>query len=306
MPVRNLGYACVNMTLGDIKPASKRVFTDRTLRMDGFSLRRVSELALKNAKDLVRVMEWNAENGIRFFRVGSGILPFGDHPTLGYAVSELDDHETIASVMGRAGKIARENNIRLSMHPGPYTCLASPSDDVVAKSIKCLVMHSVIGDLLGMGCDFPINIHMGGTYGDKPAAAARWIAAYESLAPDVRCRITLENDDKTSMWSIHDLMSVHEGCGVPLVIDIHHHNLHDGGRSLADAASMAFSTWDGDRIPKVHYSEPRSSDIPQAHADWVDREIPSLCEHRIYDVMIEAKQKERALLRYLNGRRPRA
>ena len=83
MPARYFGYACVNMTLGEVKPASKRVFTDRTLRMDGFSLRRASELALKNAKDLVRVMEWNAEHGIRFFRVGSGIFPFMDHPTLG-------------------------------------------------------------------------------------------------------------------------------------------------------------------------------------------------------------------------------
>lgn len=299
MPIRSLGYACVNMTLGEIKPASKRVFTDRTLRMDGFSHRRASELALKNAKDLVRVMEWNGANGIRFFRVGSGIFPFMDHPTLGYALSELDDHETIAAVMGRAGKIARENGIRLSMHPGPYTCLASPSDEVVEKSIKCLMMHSLIGDLLGMDCDFPINIHMGGTYGDKPAAASRWIEAYDSLPPNVRCRITLENDDKASMWSVRDLMSVNEGCGVPLVIDTHHHSLHDDGTPLAEAARLAFSTWEAHRIPKIHYSEPRSTDIPQAHADWVDGVIPNLCDDRAYDVMIEAKMKEKALLKYL-------
>lgn len=303
MPARYFGYACVNMTLGEVKPASKRVFTDRTLRMDGFSLRRASELALKNAKDLVRVMEWNAEHGIRFFRVGSGIFPFMDHPTLGYEVSALDDHETIAAILGRAGKIARDNGIRLSTHPGPYTCLASPLPDVVQKSVKCLLMHSVIGDLLGAGCDFPINIHMGGTYGDKKAAADRWIAAYDSLPPSVRCRITLENDDKQSMWSIRELMPVHEGCGVPLVIDIHHHNLHDGGCSLSDAARMALSTWEPHRTPKVHYSEPRSPDMPQAHADWVDAVIPELCSSREYDVMIEAKQKEKALLRYLASSR---
>lgn len=303
MPVRNLGYACVNMTLGEIKPASKRVFTDRTLRMDGFSLRRASELALKNAKDLVRVMEWNAANGIRFFRVGSGIFPFMDHPSLGYGLCELDDHETIAVVMGRAGRIARDNGMRLSMHPGPYTCLASPIPDVVDKSIKCLLMHSTIGDLLGAGCDFPINIHMGGTYGDKASAASRWIESYNSLPPDVRCRITLENDDKPSMWSIRELMAVHEGCGVPLVIDTHHHNLHDGGETLHNAAAMAFSTWEAHRVPKVHYSEPRSPDMPQAHADWVDSTIPELCSSRQYDVMIEAKQKEKALLRYLASSR---
>lgn len=298
MPIRHLGYACVNMTLGETKPSSNRVFTDRTLRMDGFSIRRASELALKNAKDLVRVMEWNAANDIHFFRVGSGVLPFMDHPDLGYGLSELTDAEAIGFALGRAGKIARENNIRLSMHPGPYTCLGSPSDDVVSKSVKCLLMHSIIGDLLGTNEDFAINIHMGGTYGDKASTARRWIKAYVSLPDPVRCRITLENDDKASMWSIRDLMEVHDGCGVPIVIDTHHHSLHNGGDELTEAASMAFSTWSTHRIPKIHYSESRPDAMPQAHSDWVMKRIPELCHDRQYDVMIEAKMKEKALMRY--------
>lgn len=302
MPVRNLGYACQNMTLCDVKPVSKRVFTDRTLRMDGFSLRRVNDLALSNVRDLLKVMWWNVENDIHFFRIGSGIFPFMDHPDLNYRVDDLSSADTIRGVLATVGKVARDNDIRLSMHPGPYTCLASPIDSVVAKSVMCVEMHSSIGDALGAGHDFPINIHVGGVYENKSDTAKRFIDNFSRLSPVAQKRLTLENDDKPSMWTISDLLPIAEATGVPLVIDVHHHSLNHGGMELMDAAQVAFQTWAKDRVPKIHYSEPRDSKTPQAHADYIENQIPELCAVREYDVMIEAKMKERALLRYRNAR----
>lgn len=298
MPIRNLGYACQNMTLCDVKPASKRVFTDRTLRMDGFSIRRVNELALSNARDLLKVMWWNVENDIKFFRIGSGIFPFMDHPELNYKISDLPTAHSIMGVLNGVGSLARDNGIRLSMHPGPYTCLASPDDSVVAKSLMCIEMHSAIGDALGMEDDFPINIHVGGTYEGKQPTAQRFINNFSKLSATAQKRLTLENDDKPSMWTIQDLLPISENTGVPLVIDVHHHSLNHGGIPLDEAAQMAFNTWSKDRIPKIHYSEPRDGSRPQAHADYVSKSIPELCAVREYDVMIEAKMKELALLRY--------
>lgn len=296
MPQRHLGYACQNMTLGDIKPASKRVFTDRTLRLDGFSMRRVNELALSNSRDLLKIMWWNAENDIHFFRIGSGMFPFMDYPELKYGIDDLATAHTIKGVFANVGNVARDNNIRLSMHPGPYTCLASPDEAVVAKSLLCVEMHSMIGDMLGMD-DFPINIHMGGVYDGKEGCIERFVTNFARLSPKAQSRLTLENDDKESMWTIRDLLPVHQRIGVPLVIDIHHHFLHSGGDDLLVAADIALSTW-GEKTPKVHYSESKQGCRPQAHSDYIVNKIPQLCPVREYDVMIEAKQKELALLSY--------
>ena len=297
MPIRHLGYACQNMTLSGIKPASKRVFTDRTLRLDGFSMRRVNDLVLSNARDLLKIMYWNAENGIHFFRIGSGMFPFMDHAELKYGIDDLADAKTIRGVMRNAGNVARDNGIRLSMHPGPYTCLASPDAAVVDKSLLCVEMHSMIGDLVEAS-EFVINIHVGGVYDGKTDAASRFCDNFGRLSENARRRLTLENDDKDGMWTISDLMQIHDKTGVPLVFDTHHHNLNSGGMDMTEAGLMAFSTWSEDRVPKIHYSEPKEGSRPQAHADYICNRIPELCSVRDFDVMIEAKMKELALIKY--------
>jgi len=279
-----------------------QITTSRTLRMSNFSLDRVGELALQNSKDLVKIMEWNRDNGIKMFRVSSEIFPFMDHPDLGYSLDDLsrEHHTDIVSELVEAGSIAREAGIRLSCHPGPYTCLASPNIDIVRKSIASLEMHSLIGDLLGCLDEFAINIHMGGVYEGKHETAARFLANFSKLPDRIKKRLTLENDDKTSMWSMTDLFKqVAKYCTVKLVLDIHHHRFchHE---SLQEAADMAFSTWQGFcEVPKVHYSESAPNKKPQAHSDFIKERIPDLGD-TVYDVMIEAKAKDLALIEYRN------
>ena len=92
---------------------------------------------------------------------------------------------------------------------------------------------------------------------------------------------------------------IHKHCGVKLVLDIHHHKFCQGGNTLETAAGLAFSTWAGfSEIPKVHYSESRPDARPQAHSDYLKESIPDLSDHTEYDIMIEAKAKDLALLEY--------
>ena len=90
--------------------------------------------------------------------------------------------------------------------------------------------------------------------------------------------------------------------GIPIVFDYHHHMLHPGGQTEQEALETALSTWPQSIIPVVHYAESRSEEYnnpkikPQAHSDYVVREFRDY-GHCI-DVMIEAKHKELALLRY--------
>lgn len=300
--IRHLGYACQNLSLMERRKPKDRYFTDRTLRMDRFTLQRAGELAARNAADLLPILKWNVENGIRFFRIGSGVFPFMDHPTLQYTLHDipLEHYQSVVASLSAAGQYAKANGMRLSCHPGPYTCLGSPDHAIADKSVLCLEMHSLLADLLGYGDEFAINIHVGGVYDGKSETAKRFAQRYEELAPRIRARLTVENDDKPSMWSMSDLYeTLASRCaGLKLVLDIHHHRFCQR-ETLEAAANMAFSTWDGFcEIPKVHYSESADGKRPQAHSDYIKGEIPLLDTVREYDVMLEAKAKDLALLEY--------
>ena len=300
--IRHLGYACQNLSLQTGRKLSERIQTSRTIRMSNFRLQRAGELAVKNSADLLPILKWNAENNIKFFRIGSDIFSFMDHPDLGYTLEEMDSNhcKEITANFAAAGAFAKVNGMRLSCHPGPYTCLASPNPKIVEKSITSLRMHSLVADLLGYGEEFAINIHVGGVYEDKAITAKRFVEAYQQLPPLLQRRLTLENDDKASMWSIQELYDmIHKHCGVKLVFDVHHHRFCDGGNTVQAAAQLAFSTWTGfSEIPKVHYSESRPNSRPQAHSDYIKEPIPLLCNHTQYDIMIEAKAKDLALIHY--------
>jgi UV DNA damage endonuclease len=299
MPLRNLGYACQNLSINEGKKNSDKILTDRTCRLANFNLHNANQLILNNSKDLVRIMDWNAKNDIKFFRVSSNIFPFYDHQDLQYKIEDLSDSHEIKSNFSVAGEIARNNGIRLSCHPGPYTCLASPSQDIVNKAIKTIYMHDTIGKMLNSD-DFCINFHVGGVYEDKEVTAKRFCENFGLIDESVRNRITLENDDKASMWSITDLYKkIYEKCGVKLVLDIHHHKFRND-ESLQEAAQMAFSTWK-EGVAKVHYSESAKEKRPQAHSDFIENEIPDLSSSVQYDVMVEAKQKDKALIKYRNA-----
>ena len=298
--IRNIGYACVNLSLNKGVKKKDEITTSRTLRMANFSLERCGELATKNSADLVKIMQWNADNGIKMFRVSSEMFPFMDHMEIGYALRHLSDahQEAITRNFTEAGRIAKAAGIRLSCHPGPYTCLASPNPDIVRKSICSLEMHGLIGDLLGYGDEFAINIHVGGVYDSMHETADRFLSSFSKLPDPIKKRLTLENDDKASMWSVTDLFkSIARYCTVKLVLDVHHHRFCQK-ESLQEAAGMAFDTWMGFcEIPKVHYSESATGKRPQAHSDYIKERIPDLGD-KMYDVMLETKAKDLALLEY--------
>ena len=296
--IRHIGYACKNMNLSQ----TAKVLTDRTCRMDKFSIDRASELALKNSEDLLKILEWNDRNSIQFFRIGSGIFPFIDHTDFQYKVTDLPNAVAIQENLRMAGNFAKRTGMRLSCHPGPYTCLGSPNQQTVEKSLLGLKMHSDLADLLGYGKEFAINIHIGGVYENKEETAKRFAEQYVKLPTDIRQRLTIENDDKASMWSMSDLFElIVPLCpAIKLVLDIHHHRFCQR-ESLQEAARMSFSTWSGFcEIPKVHYSESRPDARPQAHSDYITETIPTLSNFVEYDIMVEAKSKELAVLEYRN------
>ena len=276
----------MNLTLGDTK--------SRTMRIENFSLQAASNAAVGNIVDLQRMIEWNAENGVRFFRMPTEIFPYQDHPKLGYTLDRLPDYQTIRRMLIKIGELANKNQIRITCHPGPFIIISGNDETIISKSLVHLENKAELAALLKTP-DFAINIHMGRSRtGGAITAFARNFAR---LSPSARSLVTLENDDKDNCWAVEDLMPVHEATGVPIVFDLHHWRFCQRDTMRA-SAELALSTWAPNRIPKMHYSESLEGDNPRAHSKYLKNRVPQFFG-RVYDVMLETKAKDLALLDYL-------
>ena len=299
----NFGYPCINMTLSNVPP-KKRVTTNRTMIQKTFKQRGINyaaELALLNVQDLYKILQWNTQNGFNFYRMSSDMFPWASE----YGIYNLPNIEEISTILKKCGDFAKANNQRLSFHPGPFNKLTSSNDRVTTNTIKDLKVHADIMDLMGLSNTHynKINIHVGATYKDKDAAVAQFLRNFELLPDNIKGRFTLENDDKASLYSVKDLYHhIYKQTGIPIVFDYHHHSLNSANTSERDAIHIAASTW-GNIKPVVHYSESRSLEQKikcpaQAHSDYVYNRIDT---HGLdVDIMVEAKMKELAVLKYLN------
>ncbi|KAL6778268.1 hypothetical protein ACKKBG_A17550 [Auxenochlorella protothecoides x Auxenochlorella symbiontica] len=299
-PIPNLGYACLCCALRELKPP---IFTSRDLikrTLDEKGLPYLGELCLANSRDLARLIQWNQEHGIRFFRMSSVIWPWMGS----FDPKELPQYEEIKQALAFAGKLARAYDQRVTFHPSHFVKLGGPVEALTQKSINELEGHAQILDL--MGYDTPsvwnkINIHVGGSYGDKQATMERWAAAYNRLTPSCRLRMTVENDDRPNSYSVRDLLELHRLCGVPIVFDFHHWKFCEGDMTQEEALRAAIATWPKGIRPVVHWSESQEGRIPHAHSDYIKGPMNLYGLEAEVDVMIEAKAKERSLLCFRDG-----
>ncbi len=284
-------------------PPKKRITTNRTMIQKTFKQRGINyaaELALLNVQDLYKILVWNTQNNINFYRMSSDMFPWASE----YGIYNLPNIEQISSILKKCGDFAKANNQRLTFHPGPFNKLTSSNDRVTTNTIKDLKVHADIMDLMGLSNTHynKINIHVGATYKNKQGAVDQFLRNFETLPDNIKGRFTLENDDKPSLYTTQELYDlIYKHTHIPIVFDYHHHTLNNGGMSHSDALAVAVSTW-GNVKPVVHYSESRCEEQkikcpPQAHSDYVYNQIDTFGYD--VDIMIEAKMKELALFKYL-------
>jgi len=303
--LNNYGYACINMELAYPPKGVQRVTTGRSMIKRTYLAKGnsyASEITLKNAMDLDKIVDWNILNGYNFFRITSTLAPWKSL----YNWTDLPDIDKIRQYLHSAGTKATTHGLRLTTHPGPFNVLTSPHKHVVENCVADLTYHGDMLDMMKLSRTpyNKINIHIGGAYGDKPGSLERFCKNFELLPESVQSRLTIENDDKATMYSVEDLYhGIYNRIGVPIVFDYHHHRFCDGGLSEREALEMAMSTWPKEITPVVHYSESRSLEKedpkirPQAHSDFVYQYINTY-GNRV-DIMIESKMKEKAVAKYL-------
>ena len=179
--------------------------------------------------------------------------------------------------------------------------LGSPKERVFENTKRDLEIHGEFFDMLGLPRNHyaKINIHVGAAYNNKPVALDTFARNFERLPVSVTSRLTVENDDRQSLYSTQELYDgVFTRTGIPIVFDYHHHGFCTGDLTEKQALELAISTW-GDIKPVVHYSESRAEEKkdakirPHAHSDYVNGPVDDYGYD--LDVMIEAKAKELAL-----------
>jgi hypothetical protein len=189
---------------------------------------------------------------LRMVRLGSDMLPAYTEPTYSYFWRKPDVIAYLEKEFVRVGNSARKLDVRLSMHPGQFTVLASESDAIVQRSLEEFEYHADMARYMGYGRtfqDFKINVHISGKRGPDGIRAA-----YKRLSPEARNCITIENEENS--WGLNDCLSLRDL--VPTVLDVHHHWIREGEYIDANSESVkqVVDSWRGVR-PTLHYSVSR-------------------------------------------------
>ena len=245
---------------------------------------------------------------VRVYRMSSSTVPYGTHPDL----PELDHRRQIGEcgeALERLGEKARRLGLRLSTHPGQYSVLSSPDDEIARKARLDVEQDALLLDTLGVGPEGVVVIHVGGAYGDPAASLDRWARSFDQLSERAQRRLVVEHDERC--FDLSDVLELHERTGVRVVFDLHHHRCNAAPEleEVAAALRAAVDTWPAGVRPKVHVSSARTElrsvrgrlqpPLLDQHADFLTPwDLITLLEgaDRPLDVMVEAKAKDLAIL----------
>ncbi len=290
MRLRHLGYACINLTLGT---------KSRTVRLANLRTEKLIPVLTQNFEAVRDMVRWNAAHGLHFLRISSDLVPFATKEAFPFDWAEAYDW-----LLKDIRREVKARGVRVSNHPGQYTVLNSPREGVVEESLKELEHQARLLRMIDPK-QGTLTLHVGGAYGEKEAAVERFEQNAERLSPEARGMLTLENDDVT--YDLDDVLPLCERLGLPLVYDHFHHLVYHRGEDpyegLAEKLERVMATW-GRRVPKLHLSSQQPGGRRGAHADYVrSDDLQALLDlmarvggDEPFDLMLEAKQKERATL----------
>lgn len=283
-----IGYPCSNLTV--------QCSAARTFRLASYSEERIIETVQQNLDCLDRILRWNIDHDIRFFRISSTTVPFASHP-----VMTVNWQARFADQFAHIGALIQKHDMRINVHPGQYILINSPKPEVVERSVSELTYHAKLLNLLNLDHTHKIQIHTGGIYGDKPKAIQRFAEQYTHLPDDVRRRLVIENDER--QYSLADNLHIHELTGIPLLFDVFHHTILNNDESLQDVMKSVEPTWRGHGVAMVDYSSQNAQKQAGAHTQSINlKDFGSVIEQLggiDIDLMLEIKDKESSALRAL-------
>lgn len=289
------GYVAIAFGIQEGSP-NKTVTVKKLTKLESpeVKLSVLRKLLKQNLDTMRRILLYNQAHSIRLYRMTSKLVPLATHPEAG----GWDYVSEFSQDFAELGNLAHAGNCRLTAHPDHFTLLSSPKQDVLTASLHDLEYHSALFRAMGYPPTPQLVLHAGGMYKNKQKSLDRFCRQYAALPDHIRLRIMIENDDKA--YSAADVLALCRQTGAPMVLDVHHHRCHNGGEDLSCLWPEIAATW-GQGTPKIHISSPKSEKDRRSHAELISANdlLPFLTVAgklgRDFDVMVEAKGKDRAL-----------
>lgn len=290
-----LGYVAIALNLGKVTSSSTLTYT-RYLKLNKEDrLKKLKEVTYSNIEALEKILRYNIDNNIHFYRMTSNFIPLATHPDVmwDYLKYFKKDLEYI-------GKLIKDNNLRVDAHPDQFNVINSDRESVVENTLRTLNMQVDLFEAMNYE-QGKLVIHIGGAKGGKDIALDRFINNLKNFPKRITDRLILENDDKT--FNAKEVLQICEKTNLPMVFDIHHHNCNNCEEDIKSLLPQIFKTWeDEELVPKIHFSSPREFEKDRKHADYIDanRFLEFIYKakesvNKDFDIMIEAKKKDIAL-----------
>lgn len=288
-----LGYACITEGVNNIN--------FKNIKLANLEENKIKLVIEKNLESLENAIKYNIKNNIKLYRITSELIPFAS--MIDHLVNWENEYK---EKFKKIGKLIKNYNIRVSMHPGQYTVLNSFNELTVKRSIDDLEYHCKILDLLGIDQAHKMILHVGGIYNDKEEAIKNFIRNYQRLTECVKKRLVIENDDKS--YNIFDCLKISNILNIPVVYDNLHNSINCYDSSITDGEWImtCSKTWkEEDGNQKVHYSQQDPNKKTGSHSPTINLEefliyYETLIDKNI-DIMLEVKDKNISTIKCING-----
>jgi len=283
-----IGYPCINRT---IDCTANSIF-----RLKSYSETRLKQTVKNNLDCLIRILQFNLEHRLFFFRISSDLVPFASHP-----INKFNWQGHFQEEFEEIGEFITKNRMRISMHPDQFTLINSIKEDIFERSKNELKYHAEILDLLKLDTSAKIQIHVGGAYGEKEKSTERFITRFSKLDDSIIRRLVIENDDK--LYNLNDCLRINARTQIPILFDVFHHKLNNSGNlTTEESFKLTTKTWHEKRdgIPMVDYSSQEPNGSPRQHTETINIEDFDLflkqTQQFDFDVMLEIKDKEKSAI----------
>ena len=287
-----LGYVAIALNLGKVTSSSTLTYTRYLKLNEEDRLKKLKEVTHSNIEALEKILKYNIDNNIHFYRMTSNFIPLATHPDVmwDYLKYFKKDLEYI-------GKLIKDNNLRVDAHPDQFNVINSDREGVVENTLRTLNMQVDLFEAMNYE-QGKLVIHIGGAKGGKDIALDRFINNLKKFPQRITDRLILENDDKT--FNAEEVLNICEQVKLPMVFDVHHHNCNNCKEDIKSLLPKIFRTWeDEELVPKIHFSSPREFEKDRKHSDYIDakRFLEFIYEakesvNKDFDIMIEAKKKD--------------
>ncbi len=272
---------------------------DKSFFLASYSKGRIMQTIESNLQCVLKTIEFSGQNHLYFYRIAD-FIPFISHSI---SIPWIEIEDAFSDLFIEIGRKIKKLALRINMHPGQYTIINSPKEEIVKKSVRELYANTWILEQLNLDETAKVQIHVGGVYRNKEKALQRFIANFQLIPEFIKKRLVIENDDRS--FDYRDCLKISTELEIPVVFDIFHHSIKNNNETVVESLDVLQDHWNTeDGIPMIDWSHQEPSARIGRHASSIDlklfKEFIYKVEEFDFDLMLEIRDKEQSAIKAAN------